>query len=522
MNKGKFLMNKRLLFPATSSLDALLTSGGDDRLSVDESMGLNKYGCSPYPEGVAPYSFTTASSISMGAYMHVAALFNDLQEFADADFYDWAALRFKNIKSRLVKTYGIPEKNKFFFGASGTDLELVALCICAASEEKLVHNIVVGAEETGSGIKYVSKGQYYESRTVLGKRVEVGASIPGFEKIVGTGSHVAIREADGNERSSKAVIEDITKAVEISLSKNQRPLIHLVHRSKTGLIQPQHEELQGALEQYSGMYDVVVDACQGRISTKKINRYLQNGFMVLYTGSKFFGGPPFSGVLMVPDSCTLLSPQSAPAGLAHFFTETEFIDLKNIDGLCSSKINLGLILRWEAALYEIEQYFSIDRDACTKVVDTFCDAVERFTEKSSLFNVLDSRDLSIKPSQVESDPLDMDSIYTFEIVPPLDYGIRLEYAVALEVYHSLNQDISRLVPRAETGAASFRLRLGQPVKSHPMDGDWKPTLRVSLGAPLISELHFLDKSRILERFMSDFRMLENKTDLILRMAGAYW
>jgi len=149
-------------------------------------------------------------------------------------------------------------------------------------------------------------------------------------------------------------------------------------------------------------------------------------------------------------------------------------------------------------------------------------AVNSFARVSKLFKVLDSRDLGIKPSKIEAEPLDMDSIYTLEITPPPEYGIKPDYALATDVYHSLNQDISRLVPREHSGVGQFRLRLGQPVKSHPDEGDWKPTLRLSLGAPLISELHFLDESEIFERFMSDFHMLERKTDLILRMTAGHW
>lgn len=514
-------MKRKPLFPATSSLDALLTSGGDDRLSVDESMGLNKYGCSPHPTSVASYSYTTASSISMGAYMHVAAIYNELQGLSVDQLYDWAIVRFQKIKSRMNKLYGLDEDNKYIFGASGTDLELVALWLSALKGAK-VHNIVVGAVETGSGIKYVSKGQYYEDRTVLGKKVETGAVIPGFEELIGRCTHVSIRETDGTERPSEAITEEIFRAVRQSLKENQRPLIHLVHRSKTGLIQPNFEELQGVLHEYSGQYDIVVDACQGRISAEKVKLYLESDFMVLFTGSKFFGGPPFSGVLIVPSSLSGPFAENSPEGLNHFFTETEFLDIQGSEPLCSPKINLGLILRWEAAMYEMERYFALEQKKCSRVVDVFCGAVNEFALQSRLFKVLDSRDLTIKPSQAESDPLDMHSIYTLEITPPPEYGIEPDYALATDVYHSLNQDISRLVPREDSGFGQFRLRLGQPVKSHPNKSDWRPTLRVSLGAPLIAELHFLEESQITERFMADFHMLECKTDLILRMISGHW
>ena len=62
---------------------------------------------------------------------------------------------------------------------------------------------------------------------------------------------------------------------------------------------------------------VVVDACQLRCSFEDIRADLESGFMVMITGSKFAGGPPFCGALLIsPALADRLEDLEAPGGLA--------------------------------------------------------------------------------------------------------------------------------------------------------------------------------------------------------------
>ena len=45
---------------------------------------------------------------------------------------------------------------------------------------------------------------------------------------------------------------------------------------------------------------VILDAAQGRLSRRSIKAALELDYMVLIIGSKFYGGPTFSGALLVP------------------------------------------------------------------------------------------------------------------------------------------------------------------------------------------------------------------------------
>lgn len=502
-------------FPLNCSLDALLASGGDDRLSVDESLGLNKYGCSPFPDTLAAYGYTTASNISSGAYQHVSAIYNDLQTIESNLLSDWAKSRFRSYRSCLAEIYGLNDGEKVIFGASGTDLELIALWACVESG-KQVENIVVGSAETGSGMKYVCNGMYYQSRTVLGKAVRVGEKIPGFEDIVASSAHVPIREPNGCERPSQDVVRDIKATFEKASAEGKHSLIHVVHGSKTGLKKPDFDDLHHNLEPINGTYDVVVDACQGRISPAKLQQYLAAQCMVILTGSKFFGGPPFSGALILPESFAARFTNPMPVGLRDFFTEAEFCDVGEQGELGAKSINAGLILRWEAALYEIRKYFSVQENQIRKVMEEFSRAISGFRKYSSLYRMLDTDFLG---ETLVHNPLDLRSIYTFELCARSQSTYESDKNLAADLYHGLHRDISRLVPIQRSAIGQYRIQVGQPVEilQNPKNG--KPNLRLSLGAPMISDLYFLSRREIFSKFLSDFYMLERKTKLIMQING---
>ncbi len=55
--------------PAILETGALLTAGGDSRIELDETSGVNRYGCAPAPDPeIAPYGSSTASTISPAAF----------------------------------------------------------------------------------------------------------------------------------------------------------------------------------------------------------------------------------------------------------------------------------------------------------------------------------------------------------------------------------------------------------------------------------------------------------------------
>ena len=61
-----------------------------------------------------------------------------------------------------------------------------------------------------------------------------------------------------------------------------------------------------------------------RCEISALSEYLNAGFCVLSTGSKFFSGAPFSGLLLVPNQAkSYLSSQASVPGLGNYFAKDE-------------------------------------------------------------------------------------------------------------------------------------------------------------------------------------------------------
>src|SRR6185295_16258916 len=90
------------------------------------------------------------------------------------------------------------------------------------------------------------------------------------------------------------------EAIKGAEAGGRHALVHVVHGSKTGLILPSLADIDRLSESHGESIGFVVDACQARITSPAIADYLERGAIVFVTGSKFMGGPPFSGFALVP------------------------------------------------------------------------------------------------------------------------------------------------------------------------------------------------------------------------------
>merc|ERR1719359_1573327 len=78
----------------------------------------------------------------------------------------------------------------------------------------------------------------------------------------------------------------------------------MVFGSKTGQCIPSLRCFERLATTYGKRVLLVVDMCQGRVGERTVRDHLDKGHIVLTTGSKFFGGPPFAGVCLTPWSLT--------------------------------------------------------------------------------------------------------------------------------------------------------------------------------------------------------------------------
>ena len=504
----------------------LMSAGGDDRITLDEQSGLNSYGCAPEPVRAISYSSSTASSVSAPAYAHAHAVHHQLRlAVAGGEGEEAAYTRFlRNARSRIRRVYGLENDVDVAFGASGTDLEYLALALALQSGQH-VTNIVVEVDEVGSGCLFSQAGQYFANRTALGIEVEKGAHLPGFEADRISVETLKTRTEDGPVRSDDAYAALLLEAAGKVISRGGRPLVHIIHRSKTGIVTPSLAAVDALLAAHGDAVDLVVDACQGRISPDTVAAYLARGASVFLTGSKFIGGPPFSAWALVPRALSqrMKSGTAAPAGLGHFFARGDMpTGWTDTDAVLPDRANFGLLLRLEAGLFELERLLAMPMDRVDAVILAFGTALRKLSPSMPFRLIEGAADDPAAGDHIgdarAAHPLDRKMLYVVELteyVPAT--GLPLDIEQAREVYRGLYTDMSDgfSEPRDKLTAAEI-CHLGQPVKCLKNEnGAWAPTLRLSLSAPQIFEMIGLDPERLVERFTADIDRIAAKVRLVV-------
>ncbi|HEX2762336.1 MAG TPA: hypothetical protein VHM92_00635, partial [Allosphingosinicella sp.] len=278
-----------------SDLTLLMTTGGDARIRLDPATGLNRYHSAPWPSAVLAYASSTANDISSAAFEHVAAL--QIGAHLDPAAYSEAL---EGLRARIRRAYSVADEVDIVFAPSGTDLEYVALACAAGRGSAGTHNILLGADEVGSGCIHSAFGRYFAESTALGVATTVGAPVPELGQAEVEMIDVPVRDERGRARPSARIAARIDEAIGAARAEGKHVLVHVVHGSKTGLILPSLADVDALAAAHGDGITFVVDACQARITSPAIADYLAREAIVFVTGSKFMGGPPFSGFALVP------------------------------------------------------------------------------------------------------------------------------------------------------------------------------------------------------------------------------
>ena len=467
--------------PHAKEAIALLSSGGDARIVLDPETGLNRYLSAPYPRSVLAYASSTANDLSRDAFAHVCGRIADgLSDYPEA---------LDEIRGRIRHALGLEENKAIAFAASGTDLEYLPICAVAQRSTSGVHNILLGADEVGSGCSLSAHGQYFADQTPLGIATKVGRKIAGLEHV--SMADIPVRCNQGNARSSSQISAALEVEVKLARSMQQHALVHIVHGSKTGLILPDLAHIDYLQSKWGDRLTFVVDACQARITSQALRDYLERGIIVLMTGSKFMGGAPFNGFAILPSEIMEKLPH-LPPGLATIFNRAELPgDWPGRDILPDGK-NPGLQLRLDAAIFELERFQALGLTCAERVIDAFENAIDRF--------FLNSLDVELvhpyAPGESEeavTHPIEMRTLKTIGI-SRID-GMR-SFEDARQVHLRL----------ARSG-----IRLGQPVKCVRLsDGGWGGTLRIGLSMPKIVELARLDDEELFEVLQMDMQRISRE------------
>ncbi|MDX1703220.1 MAG: hypothetical protein R3235_02925 [Altererythrobacter ishigakiensis] len=461
----------------TGELISLLSSGGDARITLNPETGLNKYYSAPYPRQTLAYASSTANDLSPEAFGH-------LRDVLTAGLPDYA-VHLDRLRTRIRATYQLGEDVDIIFAPSGTDLEYVALAAMIGKASGGIHNILLGADEVGSGCIHSAHGCFFAEETALGIATEKGRPVAGFGDV--SMADVPVRCTAGEARCSETISQAIEQEIVLAQASDKHALVHVVHGSKTGLILPELSEIDALKARFGDDVSFVVDACQARITIPALHEYLVRGAMVFLTGSKFMGGAPFNGWAIAPRDM-VEGAATLPSGLNKVFRRAEFSKGWAGQNTLSKGENPGLALRYEASIFELERFQKLEVERIAQVLDSFETAViGKLVEPMGIKLVRPYA--QGQENELREHPIEMRTLETLDVSS-------LEIARTFDDAQAVHRKL-----------ALSGVRLGQPVKCVRRNDAWGGTLRIGLSMPQLTRLCALPVREVEEALQQDMQLI---------------
>ncbi len=472
-------------------IEQILVSGGDARIIVDNQTGLNNFGCSPLPRPhVHSFGSSTASSISTQAYHRLEVEGDRL--ISCHPFSKQLDVQFGNIRHELLNVLDLKGSGtEIVFSPSGTDSVLQALSLVKGiAVGKPLDCIMLASDETGSGVPNALSGQHFSTITSKGVLVSKGNPIAGLEEGV-TVIPVALRTQHGTPISLEDIDQVILDTVTSSVRKGHHVLLQAMDSSKLGARCPSVKCLEEIKSRFGDEVNVVVDACQMRLSRSRLRWHLNQGHIVLISGSKFFAGPPFSGALLVPKvmSGIISKIENFPTGLSDYSNACDWpVSWTNIRSHLPTNENYGQYFRWAAALHEMKTYYAIPLEFRTVALKKFEEMVNQQIEVRFPHIFL------IPELDQPIDEIDDEEMCNRTIFPILirQQKYFISFTDATSIYKALNQNNISTLPHAlsheERMLAAEICHLGQPVNVSADGENDFGALRICASAGMVSNI----------------------------------
>lgn len=430
------------------STEQLLISGGDARIALDPVSHLNKYGCRPYPDpALLAFGSSTATTISEAGFAAANRLRDRLLKESDAATFEAIYAReMQRIRQELLELSQLSDAGiELAFATSGTDAHFLAAQYAASVSDHPLRVVMVEEDETGSGVA-----------TALSTADTDGQKLCSIDL-------VPLRAADGAPRAIADIDRDVAARVNEAVTLGERVLLIMVDQSKTGLIAPSSACVMQLHQRHPGLVEALVDACQFRIAPPTLRAYLQQGFMVALTGSKFLTGPSFSAALLYPSVHGTMVRAGGDFG----------------------EVNFGLLLRWEAALVELRRFRAVPDALIISYLEAFALAIQHRLIGDPYFEALAVPPLDRSSLQPGLSWDHIQTIFPFLLYRSTAAGrIPLGRSETLQIYRQLQVSSSADTNEGITG---LRCQFGQPVACGTRDGVAVSALRLCISARQISE-----------------------------------
>lgn len=453
------------------STEQLLLAGGDARLSLDPLSGLNKYGCRPFPDPLLlAFGSSTASVISAAGFAAADSLRQKLLKAVFSKSHAAVyALEMQRIRLEWLQLCGLSDIAglELVFSHSGTDAHNLAAQYTASEVSVPAMAIMMEANETGSGVALALAG----NSITCNNPIEV--------------VHVSIRLDNGSPRPLAEIDGEVEALVSEAVKAGRRILLILIDQSKTGLIAPSPACVIALHCRFPDNIEVLVDACQFRIAMPTLRAYLEQGFMVALTGSKFLTAPSFSAALLLPSTVSArLQKRAFPRGLLTCSSRANWpvgwIGAESLDNAA----NFGLLMRFQAALEELHRFRAVPQATVIGFFQRFASAIQQRLESDPHLEPLPVPRLDRRPLAAANNWDHLQTIFPFLLYCPTPTErIPLSREQTMHVYHQLPITLD------DHGAniTTIRCQLGQPVACGTRAGVAVSALRLCLSSRLVVE-----------------------------------
>ncbi|MFE3868805.1 hypothetical protein ACFX5E_12075 [Flavobacterium sp. LS2P90] len=501
----------------------LLMSGGDLRLNIDEIHLLNKYGCRPFPRPDAfTFASSTASSVSNFAFDKTDKIRSILIRNSLKNGFKNATMEFSALlKNNLRKIFKLNEECEIIFSPSGTDSSLQIAAITQIISDKEITHILVAADETGSGVAAALKGYHFENTTALNYPIKKGDKIEGFRDV--DLIEIPFRDENGAVKSSVQLDEEVFNAVSRTKDLGRHVVLHTMDQSKLGYQSPSDEFIKKLNSLKDLSIQIIVDGSQLRLDPKDIQNYLNKGYIVTITGSKFFTGPPYCGALILPKSVNKLihsAKNTLPKGLTKYYNHSDWPTSWFCSNELSDGYNYGSYMRWNAAIVEMDRYYKTPILYRNMGIEMFCNFVDDSIKEATFLQPIYGDETKTKRySSKEFGIRNIRTIFPFFIFKD-DKVLSVEKVKKL--YTLLNSDLSDQFEDSSLEIirlAAQKCHIGQAVHVKYTNEIESAILRISLGSRVISE-SWVNRDislffRNIELQMSQITITIKKIELIL-------
>lgn len=490
--------------------EEILMSGGDTRLYLDKDKLLNMYGCRPFPRlDALSFSSSTATSISNYAFEKSQNYrIRIIKEAFETNLSSTYNKIHSYIINQLLNLIKVKDRN-IFLAPSGTDIALYfAGLLNDYNKGKLIH-ILVGSDETGSGVSLALQGRHFASLTAKNIIVEKEALINGFHerKVV----NITIKKSNGELKMLSDIESEIIEKIKQIINDNMTPVLHIIDQSKLGFKAPSFEFIKKLSLKFNMIFQL--DNSQMRMSKANLKKYLNiKSCFITITGSKFFTGPPFSGALIFPSNYkSLLNECEMPSGLKDYFSLYSYHE-NNMNNSVDN-YNFGMSFRWYAAIQEINRYEKVPSSLKLIASLHFNNYVENIIKSCDFLEYLETK------NNVDKN-IDIKTIHPFYVKKN---NVVLTFEECTTLYRLLNEDISLKIYGFSSQDKLLAIRkchIGQPVKVGHITNLNSAVVRINFGSRIISDSWKVKNANLffheIEKQLYQIDMIINKIDLIIR------